>query len=709
MPKRALASEDGSGLTLAQLEDELPPSPAAESAPDEPPRSWIARAVVAVPDVILLPLLWLSVVTSATIILHAFTPWLVIPVTVAASVATWRWRPRFEVTRATARSSAVALIGIAVWLVGNIPFASSWLYVSQDPGFITLQGVWLSRHASPSLPAAQAAHIVAQIPHASGSTGSFTLFGDQLLIQGAKLVPGLLAIGGWVGGIHGVLVGNLVIGAIALLAVFALARRMAGPIWSVVATASLAVSMPFLVFTRGAYTEPAVLALTFGGLLLLLTAMKSGRWTQFLAGGALIGAGGLARIDGGAVVIGMTIGLAFVVAGARDDARRRSLRIGYFAATGAALVLTALGWLDLRLDSPQYLNALASQWHALFAGLAATFVVGAVIGLKHPWQWLRTFLARHARILGWALAGAVLIIAVVLISRPLWYVGHGVPNPIVSGLQAERGLPVDPTRTYDEQSVNWLAMYFSWIIVIGGFVGIAFALRRSVVKREANVLVTICTIAVPSLLYLWTVANTPEQLWVMRRYLPVTMPGLLLFAAWLTYVCIGWLGRNLTTVRLWVRRGAVVAAAAGFIFPLYTDSRTYLTAVTQYGGQLTQVRQICQAVDGRPVVLIDDGAWFPTVRTMCGVQAFETLGDTSTDQLKQILTAFGGQSPVVMTFVPSQMPWVDKQPAPTVNDIIWTWHPSLNERPQRADVGRQTIWLGTIDETGHVVPIPPVS
>lgn len=688
---------------------QLPTASATRNPTDADPstRRW-ARVIVALPDAVLLPLLWLCVTVSATIVLHAFTPWLVLPVAAAASVATWRWRPRFEVTAASTRSATWTIIGIAVWFVGNLPFASTWLYTNQDPGFITLEGLWLRTHANPGIPADGAAHLVATVGGASASTGSFTLHGTVLQAQGAKLVPGLIAVGGWAGGAHGVFVANLVIGAVALLAFFAFARRVVGPLWSVVVVAALAVSMPFVVFTRSPYTEPVVLALAFAGLVFLWEAVRTGNWRGFLCGGALVGAGSLARIDGAALVIGLTLGLGLVAFGTRDGERRRRARIGLVSAVAPAVALVTLGWLDLRLNSPTYLDNLAAQWHELVAGMAVSVVIAVLISWRHPWQPLRRLLAEHRRGIGTVLAAIVIVAAVVLASRPLWLVTHGADNAVVAQLQQSAGLPVDGTRSYDEQSVSWLALYFGWLLVAAGFIGVALALRRGAIERQAGILLALAVIAVPSALYLVQVDNTPVQLWVMRRYLPVTLPGLLLFAAWLGRASFTLVSARMPAgrPRKWGRIGVAVVSVVAFAFPL-TTLVNRVPIARQFGGQVALTRAVCAAADNRPVIVLNDGTYFPTVRIMCGVEALQTAGTPTTAQLSQLRAAFPGQTPVVLSFGPGGIPWQGGTPAPTLNTNITVLGQTINTLPRGVGTQQWSLWLGTITADGHVKALPP--
>lgn len=685
-------------------------NPRNATADPVPPR-W-QRTLAAAPDAILIPLLWLCITVSVTVMLRAFTPWLVIPVVVVASALTWRWRPTRYTVRWGWQSSLIALLGAIAWVGVNAPFASRWLTVTRDPGFLTLESIWLSRHANPNVSVSEAQQLAAQALGSNLSLSGYSFSEGVLHMQGAKLVSGLAAMVGWVGGVQGVLVANLLIGAIALITVYGLARRVVGPIWSLAATGGLAISMPFIAFTRSVYTEPIVVAVTFGGLTLLWAGYRARRWTGFVAGGALLGAGGLARIDGAAVVIGLILGLALVVAGTTGRARRSELRVYFLLASGAALVLTGLGLLGLKLDSPEYLAALSSQWHELVAATAAAFVVGVLVTVGPPWRWITVWIARHARVIGTVAVIVGVVTGIAFATRPIWHVAHhltpGSPeSTLTTALEHFEGMPIEPSRSFDEQSLTWIAMYYSWIIVAAALIGLSFAVQRALVKREPALLLAVTAIAAPSVLYLWTISITPDQIWAMRRFLPVTLPGFLVFAAWACRELVAWLLRRRNAARVTAIVVVCAVAAAGFAFPAVTWARSNLFTAVQYGGGLGQANALCRLADGRPVILVSSMSttMIATAEAVCGVDAVGVGTKITPAQLSAAEKAFGADAPVVITLDPTSVQWVGGTvPQPASISAITTWPMTLNERPTSPSTTPTGMWAGTIGSDGEVTP-----
>src|SRR5690606_4906585 len=138
--------------------------------------------------------------------------------------------------RRSAQGALIAVAGAAVWFVANIPWAAQFILDRRDPGFLTLQGMWLVHHGSTNIPTLGSVDAAAaQSNVLADRSQSWNLAGDVIQPQGAKMGPATQSIGGWLFGDWGVFHANLAIGAVALLAVYALARRFLGPFQALLA------------------------------------------------------------------------------------------------------------------------------------------------------------------------------------------------------------------------------------------------------------------------------------------------------------------------------------------------------------------------------------------------------------------------------------------------------------------------------------------
>lgn len=679
---------------------------AARTAPVEARRpSALARAVTAAPDRIVLLLLWTSLVVALTVLAAAFTPWLVVPVLAVTVAATWRLGPdRVETSRASTLGAAGALAVAAAWLVVNLPYASRYLTVTRDPGFLTLEGIWLSQHADPDLPVGSAADVVRAVPGVMEWTGAYFLQDGYLHAQGAKLLPGLLALGGWVGGERAVMAGNLLLGAAALIALYALARRVVGPIWGLLPGVALAASVPLGVFSRAAYTEPLTVALAFGGLTLSWSAFRTGVWWRHALAGAMIGATALARIDGGAAAIGLVAGMGLVAGAPTTPDARRRLGVALAAGTTSALAMVGLGYLDLQLHSPGYLRDLGSQFAMLTAALLACVAFAVVLAIPPAWDPIRAWVHRHRATVGTVVGAAALGVAVLLVSRPAWMTSHRTPlgtayASLVQGLQGREGLEIDPGRSYDELSVTWLSWYYGWPFVVLAFLGIALMARRAIQRYDAAQLVLVAVVAAPSALYLWQINITPDQVWAMRRFLPLTIPGFLVMAT-VTLAAL-WQARA-----RWARAVALVGAAAVAVFPATTWGGLF--RVAEQSGRWEEAEAVCATLQADQVVLVRPGGppYLATLRTLCDVEVVQVEEVPTQDQLRAIREAWGGQAVDVVTFASDAVPWADAVPAPTHEGAVTTWSNALSYVPFDHVLSPNSVWVGTIEPDGTVTPLP---
>ncbi|RMI13291.1 hypothetical protein, partial [Cellulomonas triticagri] len=241
----------------------------------------LARALLAVPDRAPVLLGCLGLAGLLAVLAGQFRPVVVLPLAAALAAATWRWVPGAPRRGPGDLAAVGALLAlVALWVALGLGRVAEYVVVNRDPGFLTLRALWLTDHAAAPIPVGSAEQAAAAVAGASAGTEAFWLQDGHLYAQGNTMLPALLAVQGWVGGERAVLAGVVAIGAVALLAVFAAARRFTGSWWALVPTAALGASLPFLTFTRAAYTEPLTVALLCGGL-----AVAHGAWHGAPGGG----------------------------------------------------------------------------------------------------------------------------------------------------------------------------------------------------------------------------------------------------------------------------------------------------------------------------------------------------------------------------------------------------------------------------------------
>ena len=325
-----------------------------------------------------------------------------------------------------------------------------------------------------------------------------------------------------------------------------------------------------------------------GGLALLREAQRRGSPRGYGLAGLVLGSAALARIDGLyfllTVPVVAAVTLAIASPGRRGVATRKVAALLLGAAVPAVVAMVNL--VDL---SPVYLHNLGSELNMIAAALAATTVVGAVaVVLAWRTRLLHRLAAATGRWLPGVGAAAVVLLAAVAASRPLWFVGR-IPNApeaqirYITFLQKAYGLPLDGTRSYAEQTMLWFSWYYGPVTVALGILGVAFGVHRLLRRGDLRLLAPLAMFLSAALLYVTVPSIVPDQIWAMRRYLPVVIPGLLLAAA----VVLGLLARR--------SRAGMAAAAllAGIMILIPAMLSSRLVTVRDLVPQLPEVLNLC--------------------------------------------------------------------------------------------------------------------
>jgi hypothetical protein len=670
---------------------------------ERPTTSRVGTGFAQLPDRFILLFLCAVVAVGPLTTFGQFRIYLVLPLFLVLALLSWRLLPADrETTTGNWIGSAAALLIAVGWIAFNAPFFSEMYIVVRDPSIYTLRALWLIHHSSPDIPIGQALHVANGAAGVQVDAGGFPHLGSSWQPQGATLVPALMAVGGWFAGSIGVLESNLVVGAVALLAVYALARRIVGPIWALAPIIALSTSMPMVAFSRAPYTEPAALALGVGGIVLAWLGLQSRRVHLTALAGLSIGATFLARPDGLLFVLGGALGLGTAATFARSSERRRELRAHLLCYVVAAALSAGLGFVDLAHHSFSYEASAWPQIESLYRLTVVTIVVLVlatfVPGRGGPRAW---FVRRPARWAG-VTVGLVGVSFTALTLRPLYLTEHTtLSNPGVSSVanrQRALGLPVDGTLTYNEHTVSWLSWYYSWPVVLLAAAGVCLAVVWCWRRRDPLIVLPLAVLAPASALYLNNASITPDQIWAMRRFLPIVIPLGLVLAVLVPFSISR---RWPKLLPLGILLGLLVALA-----PIPTWKRTLVTR--EYAGAKAFTAEICDAVDGSNVIIADHGPggsiFLPTLRVECGTQAVLVTEPTAAI-LKSLQSRWGDAKPVVvMAFVRDATPWKVQPQGPYLVGALKVWNQPLTSRPQTIDIRQLVAYLGDLGDDGLVTP-----
>jgi hypothetical protein len=665
-----------------------------------PVRPGLWRVVfLALPAAAPIVLLCFSLTTAVFLLAEQFQPALVLAVGAVASAVVLRVVP-LACEDAAIWPRVALLAGTSGWLVLNVDLYSQATVANRDPGVYSITAKWLLSHTTPFMLAPS------DLPDgiSAGSSG-FQVIDGAVSAQGAHVLPGLAAIAGWVfRDDRALLAFNVVVGAVALLALYEFARMLVGPRWALLPVGALAVSLPMLSFSRALYTEPMTLVFVFSGLAWLWRAHnKTCGGSGYLLAGSFLGAGALARIDGVLPTL-LILPLVGVVLGLSNGSSRKRTAIAAVAAAFVVLV----GTFEVALNSPAYYNDLRPQRRVLLTLALAGAAGGLALGLSSAF-W-GSALRRHlfSRRFALGLSGAVAAVCVFMLSRPLWWVSRREPAyPLISGLQHREGLSVDPLRQYDEQTINWIVWYFGWPTVALGMIGLVLMTYRGVRRADTGLGAFILIVFGYLALYGNRASIVPDQVWAIRRLLPVVIPGLLIAAA---FAC--------REMSLRYRRGeprmatglAIVAAAALLFFPIRASMP--LLGVQELVPQLDETKAHCAAVAGRTTVVA--GALglrlTPTVRAFCDVDAFYTssTGHAAVVAARELSRRRG--EPVVMLTADGGNFSELAGALPVTETVIHRWALRLSGRPSTVERTTRSVWGLVLDVNGATRVLgPPAS
>jgi 4-amino-4-deoxy-L-arabinose transferase-like glycosyltransferase len=364
--------------------------------------------------------------------------------------------------------------------------------------------------------------------------------------------PALIAVGISLAGLYGGLLVTPIWGVLSIAVVYFLARRLFGPLTGLLAASLLALTPTHIWFARYPTTESLTLLLVFTGLLAfqVLWDESSPHLAWGLLGGAAFGAAFLTRIDLPLLVV-LLIGAMIV----RRWQRSWSKAWTAFALT--LIVFTVHALLSAVMINWPYVWNTYSSVLVVVSRLAPVIAGASLVGIALigiGWLALRRGGARPLD--GWRQAiGSsrvrwFLIAAVILLSMYAYFV-----RPILEPIHYAKVWPSgNEFPILDGQ--NWVRMgwYLTPLGLLLATLGLAVILRRESLGRlglflSVGVLTTIQ--------YVYNIMNTPYHIYTMRRYVPIVIPMLMIYAA----VAIVAVFRAKRAQRVWLGHigGAVLA------------------------------------------------------------------------------------------------------------------------------------------------------
>lgn len=592
---------------------------------------------------------------------------------------------------------------VSGWVVFNAQYNAENVFVFRDPGIYTVNGSYLIENDNLAY---QATNVFGEDPSImpnGASFGGLTPDDDNFYVHGGSLLPTLLGLSGRVGGQHALFNANLLIGGLALLSLFGMARLIVKPRWALLATVVLGLSLPMIYFSRDTYTEPISLLTVFGALSLSAIAFSAkarDNWGILAISGVAMGATTYARIDSFLTLASFIAFVAIVIIHDRASKKEHVWRrVGVYASF--AFLTSVLGWrlftdLGAKYYHDLHMNFMP-QIYLLIVAAGASIV--AVLTFKY-WKKLTKHYKKHAKVISALAVIAIGLFIIGLASRPLWMTSYTKSQSgLIGALQAAEGHKVEP-RDYTELSLHWMWWYIGPMAALFGSIGVLQAVGKSFKKMDYTLSVLLLVFIIPAMVYFVRPSIAADQIWVIRRYLPVILPGILIFSA---------IGMQQLELRLtkFKTRNLILAGLAylmihpvGFIAgPFYKER--------EFANMYDRIDRTCELLpeDAAVLLLGNNGLnMLQSVRVYCDVPA-ERLIKPSPDILAGAATAAinNGYTPYVL---------VDKRERPVVageatltlvDDTLMLEYQKAATRPPRAlSLRSRTFYLGELNQDGTI-------
>jgi hypothetical protein len=212
---------------------------------------------------LLLPALFagFSLVAMVLLQLGLYRPALVLPLGLigAAVAALGVGLVRPEPLAGSRLLDGAAVLVVLGFAVLNVRYSAQNISVFRDPAAYAVTGQWLVHHGS--LPIPVEPEVFGAVKGVSFYSAAFDPAHTAGFVypQYSNLLPGLLAVAGWLDGDGLLLKLNPLIGSAALLGFYGLVRQYTARVWALVAVIVLGVSLPQLHFSRNTYSEPVTM------------------------------------------------------------------------------------------------------------------------------------------------------------------------------------------------------------------------------------------------------------------------------------------------------------------------------------------------------------------------------------------------------------------------------------------------------------------
>lgn len=492
---------------------------------------------------------------------------------------------RLRLGSAGRRAGLTVLVPIAIVALGAWRFFPSSEYVigGKDPGTYVNEGIQVAQRGALVV----RDPVVAAVPpfardlffpshqrqdyYSTRFMGFFIQDPDQGTVVGQfpHLFPASIAIGYGIDGLNGALRTVGVWAILGILAVYFAGVRLVGRQAAAAAAALLALHVIEVWFSRYPNAEVVMQALVFAAILANARALVDGDRFFAPVAAALLGLLLFLRFDTVLVVAAFGAGLA--LAAFRGQRPRVSFLL-VFAAAVALAGAYLLGPMRAYAALPIVFLSNLPWWEYVVLGLLGAAIGGAV--------WRAASCPRLAAgVVRWT--PHVVTLALTALALYALFLRH----------------PGGRLAAHDAYALRTFTnFYLTLPALLAALMGMAIVARRAFWRDP----VLFVTVAVFACFFFFKIRIVPDHFWMARRFLPVILPGALIFAAAaaLSGVAGGWRGTGILRGLIGVGFLALLAASYG------RASRPLLDHV-EYAGLVPRVEQLAASIEDDDLVVAE--------------------------------------------------------------------------------------------------------
>jgi hypothetical protein len=494
-------------------------------------------------------------------------------------------RFRLRLGSAAARPGWEALIPVALLFLATWRFFPSSEYIigGKDPGVYINEGVQIAQRGALSAPDP----VIASVPNFARDlffpsehrtdyySGRFMGFFIQEPEQGRvvgqfpHLFPASIAIGYGLDGLTGARRATGLWAVLGVLAVYFAGARFVGRAAAGAAACLMALNVIQVWFARYPNAEVVMQALLFATLLASARAHVDG--DRFFApiAGLLLGLLLFLRVDAVLGVAGVMAGLALTVV---TGGRVRWSFLAVLAATAILAGMYMIGPMRAYAYLPIVFVSNLPWWQDAAIGLTLALALGSMmVGVRIP-----GFTAVVRR-------GAPIVLATLVCAAAIYALYFRQPS----------GKLTD----YDAFALRTFAyLYLTLPALLAALFGYALLARLRFWRDPA----LFVTVAIFGVFFFYKIRIVPEQFWMARRFLPVILPGALLFASGAALA-----GAHSGSARTRVIRGALGAAFLLLLALQYLRMTAPLQNHVEYAGIIPKIEQLAAGIQDTDLLIVE--------------------------------------------------------------------------------------------------------